>query len=870
MSVVEEGPESGPITPPATRRSTLGKPGILAALAAITLICATALVCLTFSIRADIAGLVRTDLEDLQHQMTVFDADVYQFLNETNADHEHSFDHTDETHLDTLRRSFNGIAQTIEEMNTNPVYAFLHEAPRSDEALARLTVFVDRYAEIINGPDDAFVAQMETLHQTAFALPALVQAIKVETEIILNARRDARKRKADEALSYLTYLTIGFVLLVGVIFGTLVGLYRASARVARVEGTVRNRVDAIVASAQDAVVVTDETGSIVHFNAAAEQLFGFSRGGAARRNAINLLARGEARKTLFERMANLSAEATMTGHATFDRFVHTATRADGSLFPAEISTSVNHGDMGLIFVHFVRDISARLENERELKAARDKALSGEKAKSNFLAVMSHEIRTPLNGLLGTMSLLEETELTNKQRGYLANMNRSGQLLREHVDDVLDIARFEAGYQPEIVNMDLDALLSEVVENQVHLAAMRENNLSWQWIGRPAPLLKTDPRLLRQVLINLVGNAVKFTQNGGVLVEAELIGGKTPQIELRVADDGPGISAEDQARIFQDFERVDSSLTRTTGGTGLGLGIARRMTEALGGEIGVTSRVGDGSTFWIRFPYEAAQGAVAPVKEATAPALQPTAQPKSVLLVEDNEINRQVLEQMLVSDGHQVALATNGREGVDAARAEPFDLILMDVSMPVMDGPTAIGLIRSGDGPNRKTDIVVVTAHVMLREYARFRSLGAEGYLKKPIDRGELRQILAGQYVWPEGLEEDPETDDLPEIDVSQLETLLDSLGAEKLSGLLEQFYAENDELLAALSQGKATRETVMLAHKFAGSAAIVGAVDLHTQLGEFESLAKEENPEAARLVHAEEITRLSHATRTALREWLQD
>ncbi|NRB34831.1 MAG: response regulator [Rhodobacteraceae bacterium] len=859
-----------PINDPSRRPIWGLRQRLLLALTGVTVICASGLLYLTFSIRGEVANLVRTDLEDLHLQMTVFDADVYAFLAETTSDDEISLLQTDEIRLADMRDSFNGIASFIEEMNDNPVYGYLQEDARANAALTRLTEFRNRFYPVVNGPDVGFFVAMPELELASFMMPAQVQAVKLRTEQVLQTQREERRSKAAAALTGLRYLTLGFLALVALVVGTLMALYRASIRLARAESALRGRVEAIVSSAQDAVVVTDETGSILHFNTAAEDMFGFSKADISHRNAIDMLASEDGRSTLIKRMGDLARAARRGGHATFDRYVHSVRKSDGTSFPAELSTSVNLGDGGLFFVHFIRDISTRLANERELKAARDKALSGEQAKSNFLAVMSHEIRTPLNGLLGTLSLLEETRLDERQQGYLANMERAGQLLREHVDDVLDIARFEAGYKTEIVNTDLDALMAEVVENQIHVAAMRENDVSWRWVGEPAALIRTDPRLLRQVLINLVGNGVKFTHRGTVELLAEKTRDPSGQdmIELRVRDTGPGIAAEDQQRIFNDFERVDSSLTRKTSGTGLGLGIAQRMTEALDGTLGVTSRLSHGSTFWLRFPFDPADAPILPPPLNLQQLPYADVTPKRVLVVEDNEINIKVLEQMLISDGHHVTLARNGQVGVDAADQQRFDLILMDVSMPVMDGPTAIGRIRGQDGPNDKTDIIIVTAHVMSSEYERLASLGVDGYLTKPIDRADLRRILAGRYQWPERQEKKGSPKSIPNIDATQLADLLDGIGADRLTDLLDQFAAENDDFLVALAQPVPQKDLVMLAHRFAGSAAILGATELHRCLGDFEALAQSESPEAARMTHMEEILRLSRVTRDALQSWL--
>jgi CheY-like chemotaxis protein len=366
-------------------------------------------------------------------------------------------------------------------------------------------------------------------------------------------------------------------------------------------------------------------------------------------------------------------------------------------------------------------------------------------------------------------------------------------------------------------------------------------LDWRWVGEPVPWVRTDPLRLRQVLMNLVGNAVKFTRNGRITLEleagAEDDAGRVP-VTIRVIDTGIGIDPSEIDRMFRDFETGDTSYGRQAGGTGLGLGIARRLTEALGGEIGANSTPGSGSVFWVRLPLQAATPAARTGPSGAVPEPAPTAPRRKILIVEDNEINRTVLREMLTADGHRVIEAHDGRDGVRLASQDRFDLILMDISMPVMDGRAATRAIRDGGGPSSAAEIVAVTAHALPAEIEDFRRHGIDGYLSKPIQRGALRELLSGVDVaTPEAVP----GSSAPDLDTAHLERLRADLGEETAAALLSRFIAEGDATVAEISDtrspGRSVEETRKLAHKLAGSAATFGAVALRLQLAEIQDLA---------------------------------
>jgi signal transduction histidine kinase len=270
--------------------------------------------------------------------------------------------------------------------------------------------------------------------------------------------------------------------------------------------------------------------------------------------------------------------------------------------------------------------------------------------------MSHEIRTPLNGLLGNFEFLDDTELSGHQSNLIDNMKVSGKLLMSHVTDVLDISRYDAGrfnVHPKAEN--LSRLLRDLIDNQAARAAEQETSLEWHWVGKPNEWVNTDRNVLQAILLNLISNAVKFTFKGLILVEVEvlsLVNGKS-EIEFRIQDTGIGIEEAQISNVFEDFSTGSVSYNRLTGVTGLGLGIAKRFTTVLGGQIGCSSNPGVGSIFWMRLPLEAV--AEPQIKDSVEIVL-PKTNLQKLLVVEDNEIDRQVARGMLKFLGHNVTEA----------------------------------------------------------------------------------------------------------------------------------------------------------------------------------------------------------------------
>ncbi len=501
-----------------------------------------------------------------------------------------------------------------------------------------------------------------------------------------------------------------------------------------------SRLAAIVDSSEDAIIGKTLDGTIVSWNRGAERLYGYSREEAVGRN-IAMLVPPDHADELPAILGRVSRGEATENHET------TRVRKDGTTVPVALTVSPVRDGAGTIVgaSTIARDISTRQRAERALAEARDQAMEGSRLKSEFLANMSHEIRTPMNGVIGMTALLLDTPLSPEQREYAETARHSGEALLSLINDILDFSKVEAGML-EFEHIDFD--LRSVVEDAIGILAAPAQSKGLELVSLvPADVpsaLQGDPGRLRQVLTNLVGNAVKFTEHGEVVVRVSVVGDAEERVTVRfeVADTGIGVAPEYRGGLFTAFSQADSSTTRRYGGTGLGLAISARLVELMDGAIGVDSEPGAGSTFWFTARFEKASER----SVAWTPTPRQDLAGLRVLVVDDNETNRAVLSQMLTAWSMRPWTSTGGREAMAslrsaASRGEPFDVVVVDLNMPEMDGLEVARAINA-DAELGRPRLVMLTSTAQLGEVRRAADAGIAGYLTKPVRQSQLYDCLA--------------------------------------------------------------------------------------------------------------------------------
>jgi PAS domain S-box-containing protein len=560
-----------------------------------------------------------------------------------------------------------------------------------------------------------------------------------------------------------------------------VGVIRDLTSRARLEQGLRDseaQHRAVIETAVDGIIIIDKLGTVRMYNPACEAMFGFPAKDVVGRNVKMLMPSpfyDEHDRYLQNYAETGDRKIIGIGREVIGR------RRNGTTFPMELSVGETMVGGHPLFVGVLRDITRNKISEEalrrseanmqervvELESARDHleqhktemaelaeqaslarvaADSANQAKSEFLAIMSHEIRTPMNAILGFALMLNEAKLGKPHNEYANMILRAGEALMTILNDILDLSKIEAG------RLDLEQVPFKIADNLASIeelwgAPAQQKDLYLRTVvsqGVPASVI-ADPMRIRQVLFNLVNNAIKFTSSGGVTVKVSP-GSRIPDgIELRfeVSDTGIGIPEEKKVLIFEPFTQADSSTNRRYGGTGLGLSICRRLVDMMGGEIGVQSNAGGGSTFWFTVACrEATAGSSMPERDDSGTG-EPT-DALRVLLAEDHALNQIMIRIMLEAAGHQVDVVENGRLAINAVVTKPYDVVLMDVSMPEMDGLEATRRIRRLDGRVSEIPIIALTAHAMAGDRDKCISAGMTDYLSKPIHAQSLMLALDQQ------------------------------------------------------------------------------------------------------------------------------
>lgn len=744
------------------------------------------------------------------------------------------FPRPDAASLSEVRRTYDILYSRVTMLSAN---SYADSILRGDVFMPELNIAsadILSSSKVIDGSDDELTAALSELSDAVDRSRASMRLAIVKTLQSLVAEAEAKRLSIVFFLQVFTVITIVLVLFLFFAAIALLHSIQTAQRRARESERMTEELRSTVEASLDAVIRVDIDGRIQQYNSAAEVIFGVARSEVLGKRLLDLeLIEG------LDRVCQSWRRGEITDSSFILRREVLTGRRRGMPITLEVTVAIVEDRGGeQVFVCFMHDISSQREAEEDLKRARDEALASEKAKSRFLAVMSHEMRTPLTGMIAALDMAKETlpPLEAGREDFLRIARRCAFTALEQVNELLELTRLNhPGLVDEAHSFDLISMIDEVVDQYQSLAIERGVLLVIDVHEVTARHIVASRRLVSRILMNLLSNAIKFTHKGRIDVIASIAADSSGWVlSLSVRDTGIGIPHELHDRIFENFETGDASYTRRTEGTGLGLGIVRLAAQRLGGSISLESLPGVGSTFHVRIPVELdlSQGHDVQENDQVQPvgfSSQPKNRIINVLLAEDNEISRILLRKMIIHLGHRVWEAQNGAEAVSLANERNFDLILMDVSMPVMDGLEATRRIRTHQGLRPR--IVGLTAHAMPEQHADCLAAQMDSVELKPITLDRLREKL------DEVAAEDSDSMPGQFVDNQIFGEAQELMGSERFRHVVLMVLMEGRELLNNLSRGWTTiprDDLVRRIHRLAGSFGMVGATALSAKLVEVE------------------------------------
>lgn len=752
----------------------------------------------------------------------------------------------DENDLANLRKRFDIFYSRTE------VAERVQQSVDLSREIQKIQAVLDTQIPLIDGSDEGLAAGVPALSEALATVEDMPRNIGLASISFAAKAAEAERKEIAQLIEILLVIVVTVTI---ALLGAILRLSRQTITLNRASREVErnhSQLATMLRASLDAVMVLSVDGEIIDFNGSAEEVFSISRDHALGRSYIELLVPPKLRHRQRDNLAHFNATGK-TRLAETGRHETEMIDGTGRIFPVELSVSLARSNDAPVFVTYIRDITDKLQKEQEIIRARDEALDAYQEKSRFFAMMSHEMRTPLNGILSAIHLLHDDKLDAEQRKYVEAALKSGDILLGHIDDVLAIERSEAETNDnELQASDMVALTAGMVNTMTPLAKTSDTRLHLDQDGLTDTPILTDPRAVQQILVNLISNAIKFSPDDDIVLSAtyDMETDNAPMLHIEVADNGPGIPPDDLKRIFEDYVSLDSRYERRTGGTGLGLGIVRRLVHRLGGTITCVSEVGKGARFIVRLPADFVQ------TEAPQPVAQPQLDTEdtpamNLLVVDDNEINRDLLKAMLGRLGHEVTLASSGPEGIDRAAEQRFDAILMDISMPGMSGLQATQVILQGGGPNANTPIMAVTAHALPNERAAFTAGGMTGFLQKPINTRRLKTALS-ELVMPaadgasdaaEATQAEPQH---PVLNANQVNELFELLGPEKLADRIGNLRQRVEGQLPPLASAEDRDDLQRKTHDLAGLCGMFGAERMHALLATIEQDCKQGDVDKAR------------------------